>query len=47
MVVEIALDILKSDLSGSLQMKDLGSHSHLYFYLREAFDFLPALNLKR
>lgn len=44
----IALDILKRDLSGTLQMKELGADVSRYFYLREAPEFLPALNrLKR
>jgi len=45
---EIALTVLKGEVSGTLQMKELESNLHRYFYLREAPDFLPVLDrLKR
>ena len=45
---QIALEVLKNELSGNLHMKDLGSNLHRHFYLRETPDFLPALDrLKR
>ncbi len=43
----IALDILKRDVQGSLQMKDLGSDMNCYFYLRETSDFLSAADRVR
>ena len=45
---QIALDILKRDMAGALQMKELGSNVSRFFYLRESTDFLSALDrLKR
>lgn len=45
---QIALDILKKDISGVLQMKELGANVFRYFYLRESPDFLSALgHMKR
>ena len=45
---QTALDILKRDMTGALQMKELGSDVSRFFYLRESPDFLLALDrLKR
>lgn len=47
-IERMALDVLKSDRQGTLQMKDLGSSLHRYFFLRETPDFISGLDsLKR
>lgn len=44
---ETALKILKDDIQGSLQMKDLEYGLARYFYLRETPEFIPALDSLR
>ncbi|MBT0664514.1 hypothetical protein KI809_09400 [Geobacter pelophilus] len=44
---EIALDILSNEVRGNLQMKNLSTNLHRYYFLRESPDFVSALDRLR